>query len=513
MTEIKIIFNHASLASYRRLSYKWWYALAEFVDNSTQSYADNRGKLDDALAGDNDNFAVTITTDDDFIRIHDNAMGMGLEDLQNAMTVGKPPANIEGRSRYGLGMKTAACWIGNLWTVKTSKLGSDREYILKMDVEKIIQAGNLTLETTETAVQECTHYTIVEIKKHNRQLRGRTIGKVKEHLKSIYRQDLCQKEMLLRYNGEILEWNEYGDESFLRRADKTPYKKEFVFGIGSSSDPKKTKVVTGWVGVLARGSRSKAGFSILHRKRVIKGHPDSWRPEEIYGAGGRNDLINQRLVGEVHLEDFEVSHTKDEINWQGGESGDEENIVGEKLKESCKDYMGVAKDARGTSHGHGPTEVAVNAAVETIQNEIQTDEFLEKLTLELSLPPSSQIQATDETVIEATTMSDQPTFVAKSKDMKVNCYINNKTISPNDPYFVHEPKGENCLNVIINGRHPHWSMLEGDNSVVNYLRHCVYDAIAEFRAAKLDRVNKSTIRFFKDNYLRVAFEVLQKEVD
>ena len=32
-------------ATYRRLSYQPWYAIAEFVDNSTQSYYDHRAEL------------------------------------------------------------------------------------------------------------------------------------------------------------------------------------------------------------------------------------------------------------------------------------------------------------------------------------------------------------------------------------------------------------------------------------------------------------------------------------
>ena len=39
---IEIRFGHENFANYKRLSYKWWFALAEFVDNSTQSFFDNQ---------------------------------------------------------------------------------------------------------------------------------------------------------------------------------------------------------------------------------------------------------------------------------------------------------------------------------------------------------------------------------------------------------------------------------------------------------------------------------------
>ena len=37
------------ITTYRRLAYEPWYAIAEFVDNSTQSYFDNKEILDGQL--------------------------------------------------------------------------------------------------------------------------------------------------------------------------------------------------------------------------------------------------------------------------------------------------------------------------------------------------------------------------------------------------------------------------------------------------------------------------------
>ena len=87
------------------------------------------------------------------------------------------------------------------------------------------------------------------------------------------------------------------------------------------------------------------------------------------------------------------------------------------------------------------------------------------------------------------------------------------TTSPNDPYFVTEDIAEDTVAVVINRRHPHWKMLEGENAVVNYLRHCVYDGVAEHRAARMNRLESESIRTLKDQYLRVAFQVLQSAAD
>ena len=500
--QLEIKIGHENFANYKRLAYKWWYALAEFVDNASQSYFDNRPELDSAFTDEQEVFRVVIVTGKDFIRINDNAMGMDLDALSRAMLVGVPPANSTGRCRYGLGMKTAACWIGDSWKIITTKLGDPTEYTVEVNVGEIVK-GNMHPPTEERAVEESAHYTTIEIREHNRPMRGRTISKVKEYLASIYRIDIASSKMVLTYNDEELEWTRYQDDEFLARRDGGRYRQKFIFEI--DSQPEK-KVVEGWVGVLQKGSRSKAGFSILHRQRVIKGWPDSWRPEKIYGQGGRNDLINQRLVGEINLEDFEVTHTKDDINW----SADEEELVEAGLKDECSAYMEAARKARkGQVQGHGPEPVHVDAAVKTLEAELSTPEFLDKLNLDDALPPLDQIEASNHHVLENARATD-PTFVAQLGDTRVSVFIDD-TGSPNDPYFINEEVADHEVVILVNQLHPHWSMLEGENSVVNYLRHCVYDGVAEHRARLRARLESDSIKRLKDNYLRVAFELLQQE--
>ena len=43
---MKFQIGYETINSYRRLAYTSWHALAEFVDNSTQAYFDNREALD-----------------------------------------------------------------------------------------------------------------------------------------------------------------------------------------------------------------------------------------------------------------------------------------------------------------------------------------------------------------------------------------------------------------------------------------------------------------------------------
>ena len=68
------------ISSYKRLAYQAWYALAEFVDNSTQAYFNNKAVLDRIYKETDTKLTVSISTGTDgrgeFIRITDNSIGM-----------------------------------------------------------------------------------------------------------------------------------------------------------------------------------------------------------------------------------------------------------------------------------------------------------------------------------------------------------------------------------------------------------------------------------------------------
>ena len=170
----------SAIDSYRRLDYTPWHAIAEFVDNSTQFYFDNKNRLDEIYEKEGLQLEVGIaydgTQDGGFLRIVDNAMGMSYDDLERALHVARPPSDPTGRCCYGMGMKTAACWTGNRWDIRAKKLGETTEYTVQVNVEAISK-GKATLPTQQKGeISPEDHYTKVEIFDHNRQFKGRTLG-------------------------------------------------------------------------------------------------------------------------------------------------------------------------------------------------------------------------------------------------------------------------------------------------------------------------------------------------
>lgn len=491
-----------AIISYKRLAYTAWHALAEFVDNSTQAYFDNQAVLDAAFAASGGMLEVSIVyaKDEGFLRISDNSIGMSRDDLQRALHVAAPPKNTNGRSKYGMGLKTAACWFGNRWTVSSKKLGETVEYQATVMVDQIA-SGDAGVECKPIPDRLAElHYTTIEIRDLNREFHSRTLGRIREFLSSMYREDFRKSRLRLRWNGEVLRWEDL-DARLLKAHDGTLYKKLFEFAVDN-------KKVHGWVGILGSGSRAAAGFSIIHCGRVVRGWPDSWRPQKLYGQlQGSNDLINQRLVGEIHLDAFEVSHTKDDILWLG----DQEELVEQELRRWCGDYRERAGNRRkGDDDESGPSQKETDAAVDEIKRELSTPELVDVIEIE-QIPPPDVINAQAK-VIALSIVGLVPTFSARIGSLLVRGYLRPE-LSPNDPYVTHDSARHNEVLIIVNQAHPHWKQLKGADGVANYLRHCVYDGIAEWQAIhKSAGLHPNTIKLLKDRLLRLALE-MEVEVD
>ncbi|MBN1875205.1 MAG: ATP-binding protein [Anaerolineae bacterium] len=493
--------------SYKRLAYTAWHAIAEFVDNSTQSYFDHQAELDEAYARERTRLSISVAYDrrhedgDGLLRIVDNAMGMSADELEHALHVALPPVRPSGRSRYGMGMKTAACWIGNYWTIRTKKLGETTEYTVAVDVDKIA-TGDSSLPFSEIHdVPSDQHYTILEIYSHNRVWKGRTLGKIAQFLSSMYREDFRRNLLTLEWQGSVLTWDDFPLHTAI---DGSTLRRDFDFEVDG-------KRVHGWVGILAGGfrGRANAGFSILHSGRVVRGWPDAWRPQSIYGQlDGSNDLINQRMVGEINLDEFDVSHTKDDILWLG----DQEDKVEQLLLEHCGDYRDFARDYRPTRDEQpGPSDVETSVALDELRKELEAPEMADAIEITV-IPPEEVINESDQQIIEAVEETRAPELTVRMGGLPivVKVYVAGDR-SPNDPYVVTESAREDEVVIIVNSQHPHWGQLRGSEGVLNYLRHCVYDSVAEWKAMRsATSIEPRTIKRIKDSLLRVSFEIQER---
>jgi hypothetical protein len=500
---MKLHLGPEIISSYKRLSYQAWYALAEFVDNSTQAYLNNKAVLDAVYAKERKKLTVEITAGKDkkgdYIRIADNSIGMSEAELKNAVYIGKPPLDTRGRSRYGLGLKTGASWFGDLWSIESKKLNDRINHKISVNVPKV-SGGNLELPHEKSEAPADEHKTVIEIRELHRKLTGRTLGKAKNYLRSLYRRDINNGWLVLKVNGEPLSWDADIDKKLLTRRDGTKAKKDLRFKVGK-------KTVTGWAAVWETGSRKNAGFSIIQANRVITGWPDSYRPETVFGQqeGGSNDLVNQRLFGELVLEGFEVSHTKDQILFEDGEQ--EEMDL--RLKEELADLRQLA-----LSHRKGAderikrvTDAQRDAALNCLEEEIDSTP-MQDFFKTFELPSVSLIKKSNEAVKDAVVSRTKPNLKTKIGDTIVSVYLA-KDMSPNDPYVIIEStKSKTSVIVIINLSHPHWSEITTQESILNFIRHCTYDGVAEHKAFFVTgKIDPDTVKLIKDNLLRIPMNL------
>jgi len=308
---VEIRPNVSMYTAFSRLNYEPWYALAEFVDNALQS---SRANLEALRQRDGKAFRlrVGISLAEDKIEIRDNAAGIALVDFSRAFSPASPPPDTSGLSEFGLGMKAAACWFSKRWSVKTAALGEGVEREIVYNIPEITRERIERLPVIKSDCWHTEHYTHLTLEDLNVIPKTNTIAKIKQHLASIYRKFLREELMELRVQGESLV---YGRPSLLHapRAPDTQgtaleWRKEIDVDLGDSHR------VTGWAGLLAKGSTANAGFALFRRDRLIEGsHGEAYRPESIFGR--TNSFAYQRLVGELDVEGFSVSHTKDGIQW------------------------------------------------------------------------------------------------------------------------------------------------------------------------------------------------------
>ena len=306
------------LSVLKHLNYKPWFALAEFVDNAIQSYFNNERQLR-AAEGKNYKLRVEIEVNPDDggqIIVRDNAAGIALADFPRAFRPAEIPPDSSGLCEFGMGMKSAAFWFASKWSVRTSALGETVERQVNLDIKSILAEKLEDLEVVERPAKANAHFTELVLTDLHQTPLGRTLGKIQDHLCSIYRVYLRDGTLELVFKGEPLS---YPEPAVLKAPYfKTPagkaatWRKEIDFDFGDGLR------AHGFAALFEVASTARAGFALFRRNRLIEGSADEgYRPHAIFG--NPNDYTFQRVFGELHLEGFEVSHTKDGFRWHDNE--------------------------------------------------------------------------------------------------------------------------------------------------------------------------------------------------
>ena len=373
------------------LNYKPWFAMAEFVDNSLQSFLDHRDELE-RVDGRDTKLKVTIElnlTGEKRIIIRDNAAGIHENDYVRAFQPAAVPLDRSGLSEFGMGMKSAACWFAQNWKVRSTALGEPIERTISFNIEAIVRGDVEELWVKSISAHPNTHFTEIVLFNLHKPPQGRTLSKIKEHLASIYRQFIRDGTLELCFDGELLSYYEPKVLSapFYKTPSEEPrlWRKEinFDFGLGVS--------VHGFAAIREIASTSSAGFALFRRNRLIQGSADeSYRPDMIFGQP--NSFIYQRLFGELHLTGFEVSHTKDGFKWDEQEETFLE-LLKDELNNSSLPLLTQAAEHRvhpKWKELKSGAETATKRTAENIQREVpQVLQGQFNTPLEITDPPTA----------------------------------------------------------------------------------------------------------------------------
>lgn len=308
------------------------HALAEFVDNALQSYKDNK----EALYEIEPNYKLVVSIDIQWdeetaratkIKISDNAAGINEHKYENAFMPAKTPEDNTGLNEFGMGLKTAALWLGENWVAYTKALGEtvERKLVFNLNDVTANELEELPIELAEKNINE--HYTIVEISDlTNNAPTKRSLDNIKRYIASIYRRSLCQNEMQIIVCGELLVFTEYpvlvAPPVSNYEAAPVTWKKEVNFSFGKYK-------ATGFIALLRDIDSTKNGFVLLRRGRVIEGaeYDGRYFPKM---SGSIGTFRYKRLFGELELEGFDVSFNKNAIQ-------DRENL--EALMDALRDEI------------------------------------------------------------------------------------------------------------------------------------------------------------------------------
>lgn len=505
-------------ATYKNIKYDPWTAIAEFVDNSTQSFYDNEKQLKNTKYwnGLEVELIYERNASGDKLIIRDNAYGMDFNDFQRAIVLDSPPKKAS-RSEFGMGLKTAACWFGKNWSVESTSLGSNIKYTASVDVDMLHKYKTEEIEVIEEECSAKEHGTVITMWNLNRTIVGRQVGKTKDQLRGMYRVDLRTGDIRICYNGEELM---YEEPPVLIEKLPDGSEKKWRQDISFEIPHKETILhVNGFIGIREVASTSAAGFALIRRGRVIVGgYENAYRPEEIFDKA--NSFVYQRLFGELNMDDWPVTQTKDAFDWY---SGLEDELI-EKLNEICKEFKKKAKEYRVGKKTNINDTVSdlvntftnagiIEDAVVEMFDEKETKDNQEQMNVETveditNLPTETKIldeteSGSNEIEIEGPS-GKTIAFKTSEGEYRFNLILRNG--DPLQNWLVITPLTDGEYNISWNIRHPFFKPYIDEPTFLNVMEQFVFAlALAEIESQNISidgNVPASSVRMKMNDLLK-----------
>lgn len=333
-------------STFRYINNKVWNALAEYIDNSIQSFEDHREELVTLNRDGKLHVRIDIDFTNETITILDDAYGITEQNYQRAFELANLPLDNQGLNEFGMGMKVSSIWLSNTWTVETSAYGEPVRKSMTFDLKEVVDNEEMELPVDEVPCEKYLHYTKITLKNLSmNKPTSRQMAYIRKHLASIYTKYLREKTVEIVVNDEQLEYTELKvlEAPHYTNPDGAPivWRKDICW-----EHPLGDKMysVKGFIAVLETMSTSENnGFLLFRRGRVIgSSYDDRYRPKVLCGQEGSPQY--KRIFGELYLEGFDVSFTKNSFQEDDDFSMFIELLKEDLIKDKSLDIFGQAQN-------------------------------------------------------------------------------------------------------------------------------------------------------------------------
>ena len=432
------------------------HVLAEFIDNALQSCRDHRYELEALEPGYHlcveINFEWGENGNVSKITVKDNAAGIYRDRYVKAFMPAEKPDSTEGLNEFGMGLKTAALWLGSIWEVSTTALGEGETRTVRFNLEKVVSGAEKELNVQTVPCKETEHGTTVIITSPTQNAPNKkALKNIKDELASIYRLSMRADELRLIVQEEEVTFNE--SEILIAPFYKTPddhpimWKKEIDIPFGKYR-------AKGFIAILATIDSKRNGLVLFRRGRAIIGagaDEQRYFPKVIFGSAG--NFRYKRLFGELELEGFNVAFNKNDIQDRGNLEALMEVVRDEirthdfNLYAQAEEYrVPGGRSNRGKS-GSSPQSPAPATSIPQSNQPLQSSSTTSPLT------PPEQVGSQATSSISSSLPSTTPdTFTMNGKQYKMEVGYENGGL---DFFRIDASrKKESIFKCLINKSHP-----------------------------------------------------------
>ena len=495
---------------FSRLSYKAWYAIAEFVDNSTQSYLSHEKEMKEIPGFEKLVIQVRYDAAANTLTITDNAYGMEINRFRDAILLDAKNDEQTGRNEFGMGLKTAASWFGNIWTVISTQYGSSNKFSATVNIPALKEDGLNSIKISRETVDPNSHGTTIIIEEITKKITApRTKHKIVDLLSSMYRRDINDKNIEIWFGDEMISFEEY---PVLQNFRGKQWKKPLAFDVHFDGRVYK---VTGFVAIMNPGSFPNAGFALFRQNRVIIGGSDAnYKPSRIFGQA--QSQISLKLFGELNMDDFPVNQAKDGFVWDDGL----EDAFIEALKANIQEYIRIAelsKKQREEEEQYSPeksSKLQNEVAPAVSDMAIDIPQKHENATIDTTTASESEndieVQEYIETVLN-TPVEEMLVSTSRSYRIALNA-VTEITVSvqwatgSKDYWIEYHDEEDGSISVLINIDHPFFMPYSKDEEFKTVLEKFVLAFVIAEKQAKLTSdkdgyIFASTIKNNMNRYL------------